>query len=64
MPVIQVLDHIQFMNKRKLFRGTRSWDAVFVDTLVEALTRPGANKSDVTVNKVFKTLINYENAAR
>ncbi|XP_014282657.1 RNA-binding protein Ro60 [Halyomorpha halys] len=64
MPVIQVLDHIQYMNKRKLFRGTRSWDAVFVDTLVEALTRPGAKKNDVTVNKVFKTLINYENAAR
>ncbi|CAH1402598.1 unnamed protein product [Nezara viridula] len=64
MPVMQVLDHIQYMNKRKLFRGTRSWDAVFVDTLVEALTRPGANKKNVTVNKVFRTLVNYENAAR
>lgn len=64
MPVIQVLEHIQYMNKRKLFRGPRTWDNAFVDTLVEALTRPGANKTDVTVNKVFKTLINYENAAR
>lgn len=47
-----------------MFRNTRNWDSVFVDTVVEALTKPFANRSGVTACKVFIELMNYENAGR
>lgn len=64
MPVLQVLNHFQFMSKRKMFRNSRNWDFIFVDTVIEALTKPYSNRIGVSANRVFIELMNYENAGR
>lgn len=64
MPVLQVLSNFQYMSKRKMFRNSRNWDFIFVDTVVEALTKPYADRSGVSANRVFIELMNYENAGR